>query len=103
HWIFFVNLPIGVLTAVFALRLVEPETGMGGRAGADVLGALSITAALMLGVYAIVGPAASDGWSAPATLWCGLGAVLLLAVFIGRELSAARPLVPLGIFRSRNV
>jgi EmrB/QacA subfamily drug resistance transporter len=103
HWIFFINLPIGVATAVFTLRLVDREHGAGLRAGSDVAGAITITAALMLGVYAIVGPAASAGWTAPATLWCGTGALLLVALFVVRERTAAHPLVPLGIFRSRNV
>ena len=103
HWIFFVNVPIGVATAVLALRLVEPGPGPGLGAGTDILGALTVTAALMLGVYAIVGPAATDGWSATATLLTGGGAVLLLALFVVRELTAANPLVPMGIFRSRNV
>jgi EmrB/QacA subfamily drug resistance transporter len=103
HWIFFVNIPIGALTAVFALRLVEPERGIGLRGGADLLGAVTITAALMLGVYAIVGPAATDGWGASSTLAFGGGSLGLLALFVLRESLAARPLVPLRIFRQRNV
>jgi EmrB/QacA subfamily drug resistance transporter len=103
HWIFFVNLPIGVLTGVCALRLIEHEDGARIGGGTDVAGAITVTAALMLGVYAIVGPAASDGWTAPATLGCGAGALVLLALFVVRESTAANPLVPLGIFRSRNV
>ena len=103
HWIFFVNLPIGVLTGLAAVRLIEHEDGVGLGAGTDVVGAVLVTAALMLGVYAIVGPAATDGWTDPATLGCGAGSLGLLAAFIGRELTAANPLVPLGMFRSRNV
>jgi EmrB/QacA subfamily drug resistance transporter len=103
HWIFFVNLPIGVVTAICAVRLVDDETGIGLAAGADVAGAVLVTAALMIGVYAIVGPAATDGWGAPLTLVCGAVSLVLLAAFVARELIAARPLVPLGIFRSRNV
>src|SRR3954452_7044000 len=56
HWIFFVNIPIGLLTGLAALRLIEDERGVGLGAGTDVVGAVLITAALMLGVYAIVGP-----------------------------------------------
>jgi EmrB/QacA subfamily drug resistance transporter len=103
HWIFFVNLPIGVATGLAAGRLLERETGAGLRGRTDVAGALLVTAALMLGVYAIVGPAAADGWTAPATLGSGAGALALLGAFVARELTAADPLVPLGIFRSRNV
>src|SRR5437763_16828953 len=51
HWIFFVNLPIGVATALLAVRLVRGDSGIGLRRGADVLGAVLVTAALMLGVY----------------------------------------------------
>jgi EmrB/QacA subfamily drug resistance transporter len=103
HWIFFVNIPIGAITAAFAMRLLdrEPGTGLGG--GTDVLGALTVTAALMLGVYTIVGQAAVHGWTAPATLWLGAASVGLLGLFVLRELRAANPLVPMGIFRSRNV
>ncbi len=103
HWIFFVNIPLGAITATLAVRLVDHEEGIGMGRGTDVTGALTITAALMLGVYAIVGPAANDGWSAPTTLGFGAAAVLLLGLFVLRERTAANPLVPLGIFRSRNV
>jgi EmrB/QacA subfamily drug resistance transporter len=103
HWIFFINIPFGVVTALLALRLVDHEDGIGLREGTDVLGALTVTAALMLGVYAIVGPAATDGWSAAPTLWCAAASLVLLGLFVARELTAANPLVPMGIFRSRNV
>src|SRR3954470_8854596 len=56
HWIFFVNVPIGILTALVAVRLIERDEGMGVRGGADVPGAALITAALMLAVYTIVKP-----------------------------------------------
>jgi EmrB/QacA subfamily drug resistance transporter len=103
HWIFFVNLPIGVVTALLALRLLDRDTGVGFDSGTDVAGAVTITAALMMGVYAIVGPAATDGWAASRTLEFGGGALGLLALFVIRELTAANPLMPLRIFRSRNV
>ncbi|MDT4926597.1 MAG: hypothetical protein QOG01_4310 [Pseudonocardiales bacterium] len=103
HWIFFINIPFGVLTGLLALRLVDHEDGLGLREGTDVLGALTVTAALMLGVYAIVGPAATDGWRAAPTLWFGAASLVLLGLFVLRELTAANPLVPMGIFRSRNV
>src|SRR3954453_18517964 len=68
HWIFFVNLPIGVATALCARRLLPADRGAGLRAGADVPGAVLVTGALMLGVYAIVKPAAELGWGAGRTL-----------------------------------
>jgi EmrB/QacA subfamily drug resistance transporter len=103
HWIFFVNVPFGIATALLALRFVAPDRGTGLGAGTDVVGAITVTAALMLGVYAIVEPAAKDGWTAPATLGFGAASLVLLGLFVVRELTAADPLVPMGIFRSRNV
>jgi EmrB/QacA subfamily drug resistance transporter len=103
HWIFFVNLPIGIATALLALRLIERDKGIGFGEGADVLGALLITGALMLGVYTIVKPAADYGWGDGTTLGLGAAALALLAAFVVRESRAANPLIPLRIFRSRNV
>jgi EmrB/QacA subfamily drug resistance transporter len=102
HWIFFVNLPIGVATALFALRLVDREPGIGLRRGADVLGAALITGALMLMVYTIV-QASEHGFGAVRTLVLGAISLALLASFIAREATTSTPLVPLRIFRSRNV
>jgi EmrB/QacA subfamily drug resistance transporter len=102
HWIFFLNVPVGAVTAAFALRLLERDRGIGLRQGADVPGALLITAALMLGVYTIVNPAAEKGWGAPTTLLLGAVAIGLLVAFILREATARTPLIPLRIFRSRN-
>ncbi|HLW95604.1 MAG TPA: MFS transporter [Solirubrobacteraceae bacterium] len=103
HWIFFVNVPIGAATVALASRLLEREGGIGMRAGADVPGATLITAALMLGVYAIVGPAATHGWGATSTLAFAGGSFALLGAFVVREATASRPLVPLGILRSRTL
>jgi EmrB/QacA subfamily drug resistance transporter len=103
HWIFFINVPIAIATAVFALRLIERDSGIGLAAGADVPGAVLITASLMIGVYTIVGPAADDGWGAPGTLALGATSLALLAAFVAREARARTPLIPLRIFRSRNV
>jgi MFS family permease len=103
HWIFFVNVPIGIATAGLALWLLENDRGIGFGKGADVLGALLITAALMLLVYTIVKPAADDGWGATGTLQLGAVSLILLAAFVVREATARNPLIPLRIFRSRNV
>src|SRR5919199_4672718 len=103
HWIFFVNLPIGVATGILALRLLENDRGIGLRRGADVPGALLITSGLMLAVYTIVKPAAEYGWGAGRTLAFGAAAVALIVAFVAREATAANPLIPLRIFRSRNV
>jgi EmrB/QacA subfamily drug resistance transporter len=103
HWIFFVNLPIGVVTAVAARRMIRPERGAGLRAGADVPGALLITAAMMLGVFTIVGPAAQQGWLAGRTLGLGACSLVLLGAFILRQRTARTPLMPLRIFAAPNV
>src|SRR4051794_23810123 len=103
HWIFFVNLPIGVVTAVLARRLIAPDRGIGFGQGADVPGALLITSSLMLAVYTIVKPAAEDGWGASQTLAFGAVVLGLLALFVAREAATANPLIPLRIFRSRTV
>jgi EmrB/QacA subfamily drug resistance transporter len=102
HWIFFVNLPIGVAAAVLAVRLLENDRGAGLGEGADIAGATLVTAALMLGVYTIVGTV-DHGWGSVHTLGFGAAAVALLAGFVARQATASRPLVPLRIFRSRNV
>jgi EmrB/QacA subfamily drug resistance transporter len=103
HWIFFINIPIGIATAVLATRVIERDKGIGFGDGADVPGAVLITSSLMLGVYTIVKPAAEDGWGASQTLGLGAVSLVLLAAFVVREARAANPLVPLRIFRSRNV
>ncbi|HEY8770221.1 MAG TPA: MFS transporter, partial [Thermoleophilaceae bacterium] len=103
HWIFFVNIPIGIVTAVLAVRLLEREKGIGFAGGADVPGAVLITSSLMLGVYTIVKPAAERGWGDGQTLGLGAVSLALLAAFLLREDRTANPLIPLRIFRSRNV
>jgi EmrB/QacA subfamily drug resistance transporter len=103
HWIFFIDVPIGVATGTLAMRLLPGDEGIGARHGADALGATLITGALMLGVYTIVKPAAEDGWGSSQTLAFGGVSMALLAAFIVREATARTPLVPLAIFRSRSV
>jgi EmrB/QacA subfamily drug resistance transporter len=103
HWIFFVNIPIGIATAVLALRLLDKDKGIGFGRGADVLGAVLITGALMLLVYTIVKPAADYGWGSGRTLALGAASLALLVAFVAREATASNPLIPLRIFRSRNV
>ena len=102
HWIFLVNIPIGV--AVFALSLVLLPAGRGpaldGRL--DVAGAVTVTASLMLAVYAIVN-GNEEGWTSAQTLGLLAAAAALMAGFLVIEARARSPLVPLGIFRLRNV
>ena len=102
HWIFFVNIPIGIAAAVLTSRLVKSDKGIGFGEGADVLGAVLVTAALMLTVYTIV-KTDEYSWGSAHTLGLGALAIVLLAVFIVRQLTAANPLLPMRIFKSRNV
>jgi EmrB/QacA subfamily drug resistance transporter len=103
HWIFFVNIPIGMATAVLAWRLIDGDEGIGFGGGADIPGAVLITSSLLLGVYTIVKPAAELGWSSGRTLGLGAVSLVLLVAFVAREARASNPLIPLRIFRSRNV
>ncbi|MQA87600.1 MAG: DHA2 family efflux MFS transporter permease subunit [Streptosporangiales bacterium] len=102
HWIFYVNVPIGIAAALLAGRLLGTDHGIGLREGADAAGAVLVTAALMLGVYTIV-KSADYGWGSAHTLGLGTVAIALLVAFVVRQARAAKPLLPLGIFRSRNV
>jgi len=102
HWIFFVNVPIGIATTMLAVRLVTRDAGIGLDQGADVPGAVLITGALMLAVYTIV-KTSDYGWGSAHTLGLGAVAVALAVAFVLRERTAKTPLIPLGIFRSRAV
>ncbi len=102
HWIFFVNVPIGVVTLALAVRVLRRDEGLGLRAGADVLGAALVTAGLMIGVVAIVGTS-DHGWTSARTLALGAAAVALLAAFALRQATAARPLLPPRVIAPRNV
>jgi len=103
RWVFFVNLPIGVVTTVLARRVVDRDRGAGLAEGADFLGAAAITGATMLAVFTIVSPAAQYGWLAGRTLGLGGLSVVLLGAFIARQLAARNPLMPVRILRSRAV
>lgn len=101
HWIFLINLPIGVVALVAAVRVLaddRPDPGTGVARNADHAGAALITGALMLTVYVIVG---SGEREAAHTLLLSALAVALLAAFVLRQARAARPLLRLGLFRSR--
>jgi EmrB/QacA subfamily drug resistance transporter len=102
HWIFFVNIPIGIATGLAAIRLVPDREGIGLAAGADLPGAALLTGGLMLGVYAILG-VAEAGWGSTQTLVLGAVSIGLLYAFVARQERVANPLMPLRLFRSRNV
>jgi len=101
HWIFLVNLPVGV--AVIALSLALLPAGRGQASGRlDVAGAVIVTTSLMLAVYAIVN-GNEVGWTTARTLGLLTVAASLLALFLALEARISSPLVPLGLFRLRNV
>jgi EmrB/QacA subfamily drug resistance transporter len=102
HWIFLVNLPIGILVFVLSLRLLPGSRGTAVERRLDVAGAITVTGALMLAVYAIVN-GNQAGWASAQTLGLLGGSVVVLAVFIGIEARVSSPLVPLGLFRLRNL
>jgi MFS family permease len=102
RWVFLVNAPIGVVALAAALRVLPRDRGAGLAAGADVPGAVLVTGGLMLGVATIV-QAPDRGWTSAWTLGPAVAAVVLLAGFVLRQARAARPLLPLRVFRSRAV
>jgi EmrB/QacA subfamily drug resistance transporter len=102
HWIFLVNVPVGILVFALTLNLVPGHRGFVSDRRIDIAGAVTVTASLMLAVYAIVN-GNQEGWTSPQTLGLlGLAAVLL-AVFLGIESRVSNPLMPLRLFRLRNV
>ena len=102
HWIFLVNVPVGALVVALTLRLVPAARVEGATRRLDIAGAVTVTASLMLAVYAIVN-GNQNGWTSAETLGVLAGAVALLAIFLAIELRARSPLVPLGLFRLRNL
>ncbi|HWT90505.1 MAG TPA: DHA2 family efflux MFS transporter permease subunit [Solirubrobacterales bacterium] len=102
HWIFFINLPIGIAVAYMAKRLVAAPQGVGLSAGADYPGAALITSSLMLGVFTIL-QIVEWGWFDTKTIVLSAISAALLALFIHRQATIETPLMPLRLFRSRNV
>jgi EmrB/QacA subfamily drug resistance transporter len=102
HWIFLVNVPIGVAVVVLSLRLLPGERGAAVAARLDVAGAVTVTAALMIAVYAIVN-GNEVGWVTARTLGLLGVAIALMGAFLAIEARTHSPLVPLGLFRLRNL
>lgn len=102
HWIFLINLPIGVAVLAVAVPVLPRDRGQGIGAGADVLGALLVTAGLMLGIAAVV-QVGTHGWTSARTLGAGALAVALLTAFAARQARIPAPLMPPRILRSRRV
>ncbi len=102
HWIFLVNLPVGVVVFALVLALLPGERGQIAAGPLDVAGAVTVTASLMLAVYAIVN-GNETGWTSVRTIGLLTAAAVLLALFLNIEARAHSPLMPLKIFRLRNV
>ncbi|WYX16215.1 MFS transporter [Achromobacter xylosoxidans] len=102
HWIFLVNIPIGVAVYALCLRLLPAARGAAGGGRLDVAGALTVTASLMLAVYAVVN-GNEAGWTSAQSLGLLGAAALLMALFLAIEARVAEPLMPLALFRLRNV
>lgn len=102
HWIFFVNVPIGLATALVSARVLTSDAGIGMGKGADLMGAFLVTLGLMIAVYAIV-ESSVYGLGSIHTLGFGALAVALLVAFVIREARAASPILPLRIFKSRRL
>jgi EmrB/QacA subfamily drug resistance transporter len=102
HWIFLVNVPIGGLVYAYCVRLLPHAPGTASGTKLDVAGAITVTASLMLAVYAIVN-GHEIGWTSTQTLATLATAVLLLIAFLVIETRVRNPLMPLGLFRLRNV
>ena len=101
-WIFFVNVPVGIVAFVLSLRLIPESRDVHAQQSYDVAGAVTVTAGLMSLVYAIVG-ATSHGWTSARTIGFFAFAVVLLASFVVIEMRAKAPLVRLSIFRIRSL
>jgi EmrB/QacA subfamily drug resistance transporter len=102
HWIFLVNIPIGIAVFVLCLILIPGGKGLEAAARLDVAGAITVTTALILAVYAIVN-GNDAGWTSAQTLGLLAAAVVLLGAFVAIESRVQAPLVPLRLFKLRNV
>jgi EmrB/QacA subfamily drug resistance transporter len=103
QWIFFVNVPVGLLVVALTPVFIAESRDTSGVRRFDLAGAATVTGALVLLTYAIVESASSDGWGSARTVGLLAAAGVLLAAFVAIEARSARPLVPLGIFRTGTV
>ena len=102
HWIFLVNLPIGAAVFGLCMLLLPGGRAAGGEARLDVAGAVSVTLSLMLAVYAVVN-GNEAGWTSAHTIGLLAASAALLATFLVVESRTSAPLMPLGLFRLRNL
>jgi MFS family permease len=102
HWIFLVNVPIGVAVYALCLKLIPSGRGMAATGRLDVAGAVLVTTSLILAVYAIVN-GNDKGWTSPQTLGLLIGSGVLMTAFLVVESRVSAPLMPLRILKLRNV
>jgi len=102
HWVFFVNLPIGVITFVVGRAIIRADQGRGLEHGVDWLGSLLVTASLMSAIYAIV-EVTTHGWTSTLVLGMGALAIVLMAAFLTLEARIENPIMPLRILRVRGL
>ena len=102
HWIFLVNVPIGALVIFLSMRLLPTERAEAMSGRLDVAGAVKVTTALIIAVYAIV-KGNQNGWTSATTLGLLGASVAALVLFLGIESRVRSPLVPLGLFKHRNI
>jgi len=102
HWIFLVNLPIGIAVYALCVMLLPSAGGQAAGQRLDIAGATTVTLSLMLAVYAIVN-GNEAGWTSAQSIGLLMSSAILLAIFLGIEARVGAPLMPLGLFRLRNV
>jgi EmrB/QacA subfamily drug resistance transporter len=102
HWVFFVNLPIGVATFALGQALIRSDDGLGLEHGVDWLGSLLVTASLMSAIYAIV-EATTHGWISSETVGFGALAAVVMAAFLALEARIANPIIPPRILAQRGL
>jgi EmrB/QacA subfamily drug resistance transporter len=102
HWVFLVNIPVGALIVPLCLALVPDDHAGAKEQKLDVAGAVTVTLSLLLAVYAIV-DGNEAGWGSLQTVGLLVAAAILMALFLIIELKMSHPLMPLGLFRSRNL
>jgi EmrB/QacA subfamily drug resistance transporter len=102
HWVFLVNVPIGAVVLGLSVALLPKADASRQRVALDVAGAVTVTVALVLAVYAIVG-GNEAGWTSPRTLGVLAASAVLLAIFVAIEARVASPLMPLRLFRSKTL
>ncbi len=98
HWVFFVNLPIGLLTFALGQALIRGDRGQGLEQGVDWLGSLLVTASLMTAIYAII-EATNHGWGSVDVLGFGSLAAVLMTAFLALERRIENPIMPMRILR----